>query len=92
MVIGLEMATVYATLGAQIDVVETLDGLMTGGDRDLVKVWEKFNSKCFTNVMLKTKITAAEAKPDAIYVSSKARRRRPSRIVPPPITSMRFGI
>ncbi|ACC70650.1 dihydrolipoamide dehydrogenase [Paraburkholderia phymatum STM815] len=68
-IIGLEMATVYATLGAQIDVVEMLDGLMAGADRDLVKVWEKFNSKRFTNVMLKTKTTGAEAKPDGIYVT-----------------------
>jgi dihydrolipoamide dehydrogenase len=68
-IIGLEMATVYSTLGAQIDVVEMLDGLMTGADRDLVKVWEKFNSKRFANVMLKTKTTAAEAKQDGIYVS-----------------------
>jgi dihydrolipoamide dehydrogenase len=67
-IIGLEMATVYATLGAQIDVVEMLDGLMLGADRDLVKVWEKFNSKRFGNVMLKTKTTGAEAKPDGIYV------------------------
>jgi dihydrolipoamide dehydrogenase len=68
-IIGLEMATVYSTLGAQIDVVEMLDGLMMGADRDLVKVWEKFNSKRFANVMLKTKTTAAEAKQDGIYVS-----------------------
>ncbi|HEX3382626.1 MAG TPA: dihydrolipoyl dehydrogenase [Paraburkholderia sp.] len=68
-IIGLEMATVYSTLGAQIDVVEMLEGLMTGADRDLVKVWEKYNSKRFANVMLKTKTTAAEAKDDGIYVS-----------------------
>jgi len=68
-IIGLEMATVYATLGAQIDVVEMLDGLMAGADRDLVKVWEKYNSQRFANVMLKTKTTAAEAKDDGIYVS-----------------------
>ncbi|WP_322029729.1 dihydrolipoyl dehydrogenase [Paraburkholderia sp. J76] len=68
-IIGLEMATVYATLGAQIDVVEMLDGLMAGADRDLVKVWEKFNAKRFANVMLKTKTTKAEAKDDGIYVS-----------------------
>ncbi len=43
-IIGLEMATVYSTLGTRIDVVEMLDGLMTGADRDLVKVWEKKNS------------------------------------------------
>ncbi|HEV3106265.1 MAG TPA: dihydrolipoyl dehydrogenase [Trinickia sp.] len=67
-IIGLEMATVYATLGAKIDVVEMLDGLMLGADRDLVKVWEKYGGKHFVNVMLKTKSTAAEAKPDGIYV------------------------
>jgi len=68
-IIGLEMAAVYATLGARIDVVEMLDGLMAGADRDLVKVWEKYNSKRFANVMLKTKTTRAEAKDDGIYVS-----------------------
>ncbi|WP_153100750.1 dihydrolipoyl dehydrogenase [Paraburkholderia hayleyella] len=68
-IIGLEMATVYATLGAQIDVVEMLDGLMMGADRDLVKVWEKYNSKRFANLMLKTRTTRAEAKDDGIYVS-----------------------
>ena len=40
-IIGLEMATVYSTLGARLDVVEMLDGLMPGADRDLVRVWEK---------------------------------------------------
>ncbi|MEM5435873.1 dihydrolipoyl dehydrogenase [Paraburkholderia diazotrophica] len=68
-IIGLEMATVYATLGAQIDVVEMLDGLMAGADRDLVKVWGQYNAKRFANVMLKTKTTKAEAKDDGIYVS-----------------------
>jgi dihydrolipoamide dehydrogenase len=68
-IIGLEMATVYSTLGSKIDVVEMLDGLMMGADRDLVKVWEKFNAKRFANVMLKTKTTQAEARADGIYVS-----------------------
>jgi len=68
-IIGLEMATVYSTLGAKIDVVEMLDGLMAGADRDLVKVWEKFNAKRFDKVMLKTRTTAAEAKDDGIWVS-----------------------
>ena len=60
-IIGLEMATVYSTLGARIDVVEMLDGLMPGADRDLVKVWEKMNTHRFDNVMLKTKTVAAKA-------------------------------
>ncbi|TAG82122.1 MAG: dihydrolipoyl dehydrogenase [Betaproteobacteria bacterium] len=67
-IIGLEMATVYSTLGARIDVVEMLDTVMTGADRDLVKVWEKVNAPRFDNIMLKTKTVSAEAKKDGIYV------------------------
>jgi dihydrolipoamide dehydrogenase len=68
-IIGLEMGTVYSTLGARLDVVEMLDGLMPGADRDLVKVWEKVNKPRFDRVMLKTKTTAIEAKKDAIHVT-----------------------
>ncbi|XQU67779.1 Dihydrolipoyl dehydrogenase [Cupriavidus sp. H18C1] len=67
-IIGLEMATVYSTLGASIDVVEMLDGLMQGADRDLVKVWEKMNKHRFDKVMLKTRTVGVEAKADGIYV------------------------
>ncbi len=67
-IIGLEMATVYSTLGARIDVVEMLDGMMLGADKDLVKVWEKMNAHRFDNVMLKTKTVSAEATPDGIKV------------------------
>jgi len=68
-IIGLEMATVYSTLGTRIDVVEMLDGLMQGADRDLVKVWEKFNAPRFDNVMLKTKTVGAKATKAGIEVS-----------------------
>ena len=68
-IIGLEMGTVYSTLGARLDVVEMLDGLMQGADRDLVKVWQKFNEKRFDNIMLKTKTVGVEAKKDGIYVT-----------------------
>jgi len=67
-IIGLEMATVYSLLGARVDVVEMLDGLMQGPDRDAVKVWEKQNLKRFDNVMLKTKTVAVEAKDEGLYV------------------------
>ncbi|MDK9705288.1 MAG: dihydrolipoyl dehydrogenase [Sulfuritalea sp.] len=67
-IIGLEMATVYSTLGAKVDVVEMLDGLMQGPDRDLVKVWEKQNAKRFDKLMLKTKTVAVDAKPDGLWV------------------------
>ncbi|MBR0712453.1 dihydrolipoyl dehydrogenase [Bradyrhizobium liaoningense] len=68
-IIGLEMATVYSTLGARIDVVEMLDGLMQGADRDLVKVWEKTNAGRFDKVMLKTKTVGAKATEAGIEVS-----------------------
>ncbi len=68
-IIGLEMATVYSTLGTRIDVVEMLDGLMQGADRDLVKVWEKMNAKRFDKVMLKTKTVGAKATAAGIEVS-----------------------
>ena len=67
-IIGLEMATVYSALGARVEVVEMLDGLMTGADRDLVKVWQKFNEKRFDKVMLKTRSVGVEAKTDGIAV------------------------
>ncbi|MGZ5772138.1 MAG: FAD-dependent oxidoreductase, partial [Caldimonas sp.] len=60
--------TVYSTLGARLDVVEMLDGLMLGADRDLVKVWERMNKPRFDRVMLKTKTTKAEALPQGIRV------------------------
>ena len=67
-IIGLEMGTVYSTLGARLDVVEMLDGLMQGADRDLVRVWQKMNAPRFDNIMLKTKTVGAEATQDGILV------------------------
>ncbi len=68
-IIGLEMGTVYSTLGSRLDVVEMLDGLMPGADRDLVRVWEKVNKPRFDRIMVSTKTTAVEAKPDALWVT-----------------------
>ncbi|CAG0963047.1 dihydrolipoamide dehydrogenase [Burkholderiales bacterium] len=68
-IIGLEMGTVYSTLGARLDVVEMTDGLMPGADRDLVRVWEKVNKPRFERIMLKTKTVAVEARKDAIYAT-----------------------
>ena len=67
-IIGLEMGTVYSTLGARLDVVEMMDGLMQGADRDLVKVWEKMNKHRFDNILLKTKTVGAQATPEGIQV------------------------
>ncbi len=68
-IIGLEMATVYSVLGAKIDVVEMLDGLMPGADRDLVAIWQKKNAHRFGRVMLKTKVVGAQATANGISVT-----------------------
>jgi dihydrolipoamide dehydrogenase len=68
-IIGLEMGTVYSSLGTRLDVVEMLEGLMPGADRDLVRVWEKFNKPRFDRIMVATKTTAVDAKPDALWVT-----------------------
>ena len=71
-IIGLEMGTVYSTLGARLDVVEMLDGLMQGADRDLVKIWQKMNAPRFDNILLKTKTVGAKATPEGIEVTFEA--------------------
>jgi dihydrolipoamide dehydrogenase len=68
-IIGLEMATVYSTLGARIDVVEMMDGLMQGADRDAVKVWQKHNEHRFDKIMTKTKTVGVEALAEGIKVT-----------------------
>ncbi|MEO6409608.1 MAG: dihydrolipoyl dehydrogenase [Burkholderiaceae bacterium] len=67
-IIGLEMGTVYSTLGARLDVVEMLDSLMQGADRDLVKVWQKMNAPRFDNIMLETKTVSGEATANGILM------------------------
>ncbi len=71
-IIGLEMAHVYSTLGARIDVVEMMDGLMQGPDRDMVKVWQKFNEHRFDKIMTKTRTVGVEALPEGIKVTFEA--------------------
>ncbi|WP_028535789.1 dihydrolipoyl dehydrogenase [Paludibacterium yongneupense] len=73
-IIGLEMGTVYSTLGARLDVVEMQNGLMQGADRDLVKVWEKMNAHRFDNIMLETKTVAVEAREDGIWVTFEGKK------------------
>jgi dihydrolipoamide dehydrogenase len=68
-IIGLEMGTVYSALGTRLDVVEMMDGLMQGADRDLVRVWQKQNEHRFDNIMLKTRTVAVEPREDGVWVS-----------------------
>jgi dihydrolipoamide dehydrogenase len=83
-IIGLEMGTVYSTLGARLDVVEMMDGLMQGADRDLVKVWQKMNAPRFDNIMLKTKTVGAKATPAGIEVTFASAEE--GGVAPPPQT------
>ena len=75
-IIGLEMGTVYSTLGTRLDVVEMMDGLMLGADRDLVAVWQKLNARRFDNVMLKTKTTQVEASAQGLKVTFEGKETR----------------
>jgi dihydrolipoamide dehydrogenase len=68
-IIGLEMGTVYSTLGTRLDVVEMMDALMLGADRDLVAVWQKMNAPRFDRIMLKAKTTKVEPGKDGLRVS-----------------------
>jgi len=67
-IIGLEMGTVYDALGTKVSVVEFMDGLITGCDRDLVRPLQKRMEKRFESIMLSTKVSKVEAKADGIYV------------------------
>ena len=75
-IIGLEMGTVYSTLGARLDVVEMMDGLMLGADRDLVAVWQRFNAARFDEIMLNTKTTKVEPSKEAIRVFFEGKEAR----------------
>jgi len=72
-IIGLEMGTVYESLGSEVDVVEMFDQLIPAADADMVKIYTKANAKRF-NLMLSTKVTAVEAKDDGIYVSVEGKK------------------
>jgi len=67
-IIGLEMAAVYSALGTSITVVELLDGLMPGCDRDLVQPLEKRISKTYENIFLGTRVSSIESTPAGLKV------------------------
>tara|TARA_R110000868_G_scaffold411409_4_gene703804 strand:- start:31 stop:1452 length:1422 start_codon:yes stop_codon:yes gene_type:complete len=68
-IIGLEMATVYKSLGMDINVVEMADHLMGGFDPDVIKPFHNFVKKRYENIWLKTRVTKVEAKKDGLYVT-----------------------
>jgi len=68
-IIGLEMATVYHSLGAGVTVIEMMDQLMPGADPDVVAPLAKRIGKLYDKILLKTKATKVEAKDDGLHVS-----------------------
>jgi dihydrolipoamide dehydrogenase len=68
-VIGMEMATVYHSLGAKVTVVEVTDGLLPGADPDIVMPLQKRVQARYQAIYLGTKVTQVEAKPDGLWVS-----------------------
>ncbi|GAB1233064.1 dihydrolipoyl dehydrogenase [Ferrigenium sp. UT4] len=68
-IIGLEMATVYDALGAKISVVELMDQIMPGADKDMVKPLHTRIAKRYEAIMLKTKVTKIEAQKKGLLVT-----------------------
>ncbi len=68
-IIGLEMAAVYHALGARVTLVELLDVLMAGADPDLVAVLRRAIDARYEKILLETKVTGVDARPDGLHVS-----------------------
>ena len=68
-IIGLEMATVYHALGSEITVVEFMDTLIPGCDKDLVRALNRVISKRYKSILLKTKVTEIKAQKNGLKVS-----------------------
>ena len=68
-IIGLEMATVYEALGSKISVVELMDQIMPGADKDMIKPLHTRIAKRYEAIMLKTKVTKIEAEKKGLKVT-----------------------
>ena len=68
-IIGLEMACVYDAIGAKLSVVELLDGLIPGADRDIVRPLENRIKKRYEAIYLKTKVAKLEARPEGLLAT-----------------------
>ncbi|MGZ8212384.1 MAG: dihydrolipoyl dehydrogenase [Burkholderiales bacterium] len=68
-IIGLEMATVYDALGSRVTVVELMDSLIPGADKDIVRVLAKRIEKRYERILLKTKVSKIDAQKDGLKVT-----------------------
>ena len=73
-IIGLEMATVYHALGSKITIVELMDQLIPGADKDVVMPLTKRMKKRYEDILLETKVTAVEAKEDGLWVTFEGKK------------------
>jgi dihydrolipoamide dehydrogenase len=71
-IIGLEMATVYHALGSKVSVVELMDQIIPGADRDIVTPLFKRIDKRYEKILLKTKVTAVKAEKGGLQVTFEA--------------------
>jgi dihydrolipoamide dehydrogenase len=70
--IGVELGSVYASLGTRVSVVEMLPGLLPGADRDLVLPLHKRLEKMFDGILLNTTVAAVKDEGDGIRATLKA--------------------
>lgn len=68
-IIGLEMATVYHAMGSEISVVELMDQIIPGCDKDLVTPLARRIKKQYKNIWLETKVNSIEALKEGLKVS-----------------------
>lgn len=68
-IIGLEMATVFDALGSQVTIVELMDQIIPGADKDIVKPLHNRIKARYENILLKTKVTAVEATDKGLKVT-----------------------
>jgi dihydrolipoamide dehydrogenase len=71
-IIGLEMATVYDALGSKITVVELMDQIIPGADKDIVTPLYRRIAKKYEKILLKTKVVAVTAEPDGLKATFEA--------------------
>ena len=75
-IIGLEMATVYHALGVNVTIVELMDQIIPGADKDIVAPLAKRIEKKYEKILLKTKVVAVKAEAAGLRVDFRDRRRR----------------
>jgi dihydrolipoamide dehydrogenase len=79
-IIGLEMACVYAALGVEVSVVELLDSLMPGTDKDLLRPFMKVVKHRYESIMVSTKVTGMRPTTPGIEVSFEGDGAPPLRV------------